>query len=248
MNFQKFFTCQDISHEKDNIQGFCLNFGCISSRSQFCLQCAADPMKHTNCRKDLKGFGQIQLLMIKFQEYLLNLTTQLNKSFEQCKTKYEEYSKQMEKMRINLNQKFAEIKIKNEEYTIQMEKMNTQLVKLSECLIQQDYQYIKQNLQSVKEWYQYFYNQEEIIKQNQIGTSFYIQYDFLIIFTIKRIIKALNQNRYQQSSQIKRLEQEQENILQEGLIFDQQQFRNTIKINNKKTKIYTKSVEMVIGL
>ncbi|CAD8130063.1 unnamed protein product [Paramecium sonneborni] len=89
-----------------------------------------------------------------------------------------------------------------------MEKMNIQLVKLSECLSKQDQQYIKQNLQMVKEWYQYFNNQEEIIKQNQIGTY---------LFNVKRMIKALNLEEQQQCSQSKILQQGQENKLQEGI-------------------------------
>ncbi|CAD8064950.1 unnamed protein product [Paramecium sonneborni] len=146
MNQQKQYTCQDISHENDDIQGHCLNFGCKDSKSQFCLQCAADPMKHTNCKKDLKGFGQIQNLITKSKENLNNLGDQLNKSFAQVKTKFEEYQKQIEKM-------------------------NKQLIKISEYLSQQEYQQIKENLQSIKEWYQYLNNQDEITKTQLINVK-----------------------------------------------------------------------------
>ncbi|CAD8117855.1 unnamed protein product [Paramecium primaurelia] len=146
MKQQKLFTCQDIAHESEVIQGFCLNFGCQDAKSQFCLQCGFDPKKHTNCKKDLKVFGQIQSFITKFNQYLFELTTQLNKSYQSVKIKYEEFIKELEKMKI-------------------------QLLKISEYLFQQDYKQIKDNLLIIKECYQFSNNQEEIIKQNQIGTQ-----------------------------------------------------------------------------
>ncbi|CAD8214635.1 unnamed protein product [Paramecium octaurelia] len=154
----KVFTCQDIEHEGETIQGFCLNARCKDSKPQFCLQCGYDPKKHPNCKKDLKGFDQIQSFITKFNQNILDLATQLNKSFAQVKIKYEEFS-------------------------IQLENMKIQLVKISECFSQQDYSQMKANLQVIKEWYQYLNNQEEIMKQNQIGTQ---------LVRIKKMIQALD--------------------------------------------------------
>ncbi|CAD8169905.1 unnamed protein product [Paramecium pentaurelia] len=141
MKQQNLFMCQQIAHEGEFIQGFCLNLGCQDLRSQFCLQCGIDPEKHTNCKKDLKGFGQIQGFITKFNQYILDLTNQLNKSYSSVKIKYEEFTKQLDNMKI-------------------------QLVKISEGLSQQDYKQIQENLQMIKEWYQYSNNQNEIMKQN----------------------------------------------------------------------------------
>ncbi|CAD8117325.1 unnamed protein product [Paramecium primaurelia] len=85
MKQQNLLTCQDIAHEGEVIQGFCLNLECQDSRSQFCLQCGFDPKKHTNCKKDLKGFGQIQSFITKFNQYILDLTIQLINPIHQSK-------------------------------------------------------------------------------------------------------------------------------------------------------------------
>ncbi|CAD8159271.1 unnamed protein product [Paramecium pentaurelia] len=146
MKQQSLFMCQDITHEGEVIQGFCLNLGCQDSRSQFCLQCGVDPMKHSICRKDLKGFGQIQNFITKFNQYIIDLINQFNKQYSLVKKKYEESTKQLENIKLSLQ-------------------------KISDSLNQQDYQQIKNSLQMIKECYQFSNNQEKIMKQNQIGTQ-----------------------------------------------------------------------------
>ncbi|CAD8211473.1 unnamed protein product [Paramecium pentaurelia] len=185
MKQQKLFTCQDIEHEGEDIQGFCLNLGCQDSRPQFCLQCGVDPMKHSNCKKDLKGFGFISSFITKFNQNILDLITQLDKSFSQVKQKYEEFQKQLEKMKL-------------------------QLFKISQCLSQQDYNQMKENLQLIKEGYQYCNNQEEIRKQNQIGTQ---------LLNIKKMIEAWNLDKAQQQTQ----GIDDQSILQQGLLLLNQQ-------------------------
>ncbi|CAD8208452.1 unnamed protein product [Paramecium pentaurelia] len=92
-----------MEHEGEDIQGCSLNLSCQDQRSQFCLKNATiDPMKHTNCKKDLKGFGQIQSFITKFNQYICELTNQLNESFGQVKTKYEESSKQLDNLKEQL--------------------------------------------------------------------------------------------------------------------------------------------------
>ncbi|CAD8091219.1 unnamed protein product [Paramecium primaurelia] len=199
MQQQKQFTCQDIEHEGEDIQGFCLNLGCQDSKPQFCLQCGVDPIKHSNCKKDLKGFGQISSFITKFNQNILDLTTQLDKSFTQVKQKYEEFSKQLEKMKL-------------------------QLLKISQYLNQQDYNQLKENLQLIKEAYQYLNNQEEIKKQNQIGTQ---------LINIKQMIEAWDLNKIQQQTQYI----DHQNILQQGLqLLNQQKWQqaNEFLINNIK--------------
>ncbi|CAD8180814.1 unnamed protein product [Paramecium octaurelia] len=137
---------------------------------------------HSNCKKDLKGFGQIQSLIKKFHQNILDLATQLNKSFAQVKIKYEEFQKQLENMQ-------------------------TQLVKISECLSQQHYQQMKANLQVIKELYQYLNNQEEIMKQNQIGTQ---------LVRIKLVVQALDLDKGQQCKLD--IKQDNENILNQGIL------------------------------
>ncbi|CAD8156941.1 unnamed protein product [Paramecium octaurelia] len=203
----KVFTCQNIAHEGEPIQGFCLNLGCQDSRPQFCLQCEFDSKKHSNCKKDLKRFGQIQSYITKFNQNILDLATQLNKSFAQVKIKYEEFSKYME------NKK-------------------TQLIMLSECLSQQDYQQMKVNVSVIKEWYQYLNNQEEIMKQNQIGTQ---------LVRIKKMIQALGQQ------QILDIKQDNENALSQGIqLLNQQKWQEanekitqSIKISEKQLSLAT---------
>ncbi|CAD8204834.1 unnamed protein product [Paramecium pentaurelia] len=128
MSQQKLLMCQLIEHIGEDIQGFCFNLSCQYLRSQFCLQCGIDPMK--NLKKDLKGFGQVQSFVTKFNKSICELTNQLNESFGQIKIKYEESSKQLENMK-------------------------KQLFKLSECKSQQDYQQMKDNLQLIKECMKY---------------------------------------------------------------------------------------------
>ncbi|CAD8129784.1 unnamed protein product [Paramecium sonneborni] len=125
----------------------------------------------------------------------------LNLEFNgQMQRKFSQFNKLIEQFLCKVNAKY-------EEWSKYMENMNKQLVKLSECLTQQDYQYIKQNIQLVKEWYKYFNNQEENIKQNQIVTQ-------LQIF-------------------IQNIEIE----LQQGILFGQQSMRNRIKKNKRKFQI-----------
>ncbi|CAD8063910.1 unnamed protein product [Paramecium sonneborni] len=181
MSKLKYFICLDIAHENNDIQGYCLNFECKDQKSQFCFQCFADPIKHANCKKDLKGFHSIQNLITKSKEYLNNLGDQLNKSFALVKTKFEEQFKQIEKM-------------------------NKQLIKISEYLSLQEYQQMKENLQSIKEWYQYLNYQDEITQQNQIGTQ---------LINVKRIINAFNQDQQQQQSQY--LKQDYDIKIQQGI-------------------------------
>ncbi|CAD8192537.1 unnamed protein product [Paramecium pentaurelia] len=199
MKQQKQFTCQDIEHEGEDIQGFCLNLGCQDSKPQFCLQCGVDPMKHSNCKKDLKGFGYISSFITKFNQNILDLTTQLDKSFVQVKQKYEEFSKQLEKIKL-------------------------QLLKISQYLNQQDYNQMKENLQLIKEGYQYLNNQEEIKKQNQIGTQ---------LINIKQMIEAWDLNKIQQQTQYI----DHQSILQQGLqLLNQQKWQqaNELLIKNIK--------------
>ncbi|CAD8200448.1 unnamed protein product [Paramecium octaurelia] len=172
MKQQILFTCQDIEHEGEEIQGFCLNLRCQDSRSQFCLQCGVDPKKHSSCKKDLKGFAQIQNFVTKFNQTILELTTQLNLSFEKVKKKNEEFQKQLEKIKI-------------------------QLVKISQCLSSQDYQQMKDNLSVIKELYQYLNNQNEIMKQNQIGSQ---------LINIKKMIQTLDLDKVEQQPQIIQLD------------------------------------------
>ncbi|CAD8209752.1 unnamed protein product [Paramecium pentaurelia] len=65
---------------------------------------------------------------MRFNQNILNLTTQLDYSFAQIKKKYEDFSKQLEKIQIPLS-------------------------KISQCLSKQDYQYMKENLQVIN-WIQ----------------------------------------------------------------------------------------------
>ncbi|CAD8081329.1 unnamed protein product [Paramecium sonneborni] len=146
MNQERLFICQQISHENQNILGFCLNLGCKESKSQFCLGCSQDPIIHSNCTKDLKGFESIDSLFTNCQQNLHQLNTQLDQSFSKAKTKYLEEKKKIEKL-------------------------NAQLEKLLECLRQQDYEYLRLNLYLIKQWYQYLNNQEEIINENEIGSK-----------------------------------------------------------------------------
>ncbi|CAD8044984.1 unnamed protein product [Paramecium primaurelia] len=100
---KKFFMCQKMEHEGEDIKGCCLNLSCQDQRSQFCLKNATiDPVKHTNFKKDLKGFGQIQSFITKFNQYMCELTNQLNESFGQVKIKYEESSKQLDNLKEQL--------------------------------------------------------------------------------------------------------------------------------------------------
>ncbi|CAD8177407.1 unnamed protein product [Paramecium octaurelia] len=189
----KLFTCQDIAHEREAIQGFCLNFGCQDSRPQFCLQCRIDPKKHSNCKKDLKGFDQIQSFITNFNQNILDLGTELNKSFTQVKVKYEEFSKQ-----------------------------------------QENNQQMKANLQLIKEWYQYLNNQEQIMKQNQIGTQ---------LTRIKRMIRALDLEKGQQQTQD--IKQDDENALQQGIqLLNQQKWQEA----NEKINQYIKLSEKQLSL
>ncbi|CAD8101492.1 unnamed protein product [Paramecium sonneborni] len=76
-----------------------------------------DLMKHTNCEQDLKGFGQIQNLILQLNKRNLeNQITQLKKSFASFRNKFEEYSQIISSMK-------------------------KQLINVSECLIQQEYQF-----------------------------------------------------------------------------------------------------------
>ncbi|CAD8154830.1 unnamed protein product [Paramecium octaurelia] len=191
----KVFTCEDIAHEGETIQGFCLNLRCQDSRPQFCLQCRFDLKKHSNCQKDLKGFGQIQSFITKFNQNILDLATQLNKSFAKVKREYEEFSKQLENMK-------------------------TQLIKISECLSQQDYLQMKANLQVIKEWYQYLNNQEEIMKNLII----IIILNLNIRVRIKKIIQAMDLDKGQQ--QILDIQQDNENGLYQGIqLLNQQKWQ-----------------------
>ncbi|CAD8185209.1 unnamed protein product [Paramecium octaurelia] len=167
MNQQKLFMCQDITHDEGDIQGFCLNLDCQNSKSQFCTQCAIDPKKHSNCKKDLKVFGQIQNLITQFKYNIFDLTDQLNNSFQNAKFKFEEYLKSLERMK-------------------------TQLDKISKCFNQQDYQQMRESLSMIKELYQYFNNQEEIMIQNKIGTQ---------LNNVKKMIATLEGNKEQQFTQ-----------------------------------------------
>ncbi|CAD8213857.1 unnamed protein product [Paramecium pentaurelia] len=76
---------------KVKVQRFCLNLSCQDLRSQFCLQCTANPTKDNNCKKDLKGFGQIQSFGTKFNQHKCELTNEVNKYFGQVKIKYENF-------------------------------------------------------------------------------------------------------------------------------------------------------------
>ncbi|CAD8159243.1 unnamed protein product [Paramecium pentaurelia] len=206
MKQQNLFTCQDIAHEGEVIQGFCLNLGCQDLRSQFCLQCGFDPKKHTNCKKDLKGFCQIQSFITKFNQYILDLNIQLNKSYSSIKTKYEEFTKYLDNMKI-------------------------QLLKISEDLNQQDYKQIKDNLQMLKEWYQYSNNQEEIMKQNQIGTQ---------LLSIKRMIETLDQDNKQQQ-QIKSIYQDNQITLEQGIeLLNQQKWEEANEKITQNLKLLEK--------
>ncbi|CAD8194497.1 unnamed protein product [Paramecium pentaurelia] len=207
MKQQNLFTCQDIAHEGEVIQGFCLNLECQDSKSQFCLQCGLDPKKHTNCKKDLKGFGLIQSFITKFNQYILDLTIQLNQSYSSIKTKYEEFIKQLDNMK-------------------------KQLLKISDDLNQQDYKQIKDNLQMIKEWYQYSNNQEEIMKQNQIGTQ---------LLSIKKMIQTLDfDNKQQQQQQIKSIYQDNQITLEQGIeLLNQQKWQEA----NQKINEYLKLLE-----
>ncbi|CAD8155530.1 unnamed protein product [Paramecium pentaurelia] len=207
MKQQKLFICQHIEHEADDIQGFCLNFECQDSKPQFCLQCCVDPMKHINCKKDLKGFAYISSFIMKFNQNIIDLKTQLDKSFAQVKKKYEEFSKQLEKMKLN----FFEI---------------------SQCLSQQDYQQMKDNLQVIKEGYQYFKNQEEIMKQNQIGTQ---------LINIKKMIEAWNFDTEQQ--QIQGINDQC--TLQQGLqLLNQHKWQQAYELLQKNIKYLEKKLSL----
>ncbi|CAD8055024.1 unnamed protein product [Paramecium primaurelia] len=206
MKQQNLFTCQDIAHEGEVIQGFCLNLGCQDSRSQFCLQCGFDPKKHTNCKKDLKGFGQIESFLTKFNQHILDLTIQLNKSYSSVKTKYEEFTKQLHNLKISL-------------------------LNISEGLSQQDYKQIKDNLQIIKEWYQYSNNQEEIMKQNQIGTQ---------LFSIKSMIQTLDLDN-KQKQQIKGIYQNNDITLEQGIeLLNQKKWQEAHEKINQYLKLLEK--------
>ncbi|CAD8214317.1 unnamed protein product [Paramecium pentaurelia] len=157
--------------------------------------------------KTSHGRYQIQSFITKFNQYILDLTIQLNQSYSSIKKKYEEFIKQLDNMK-------------------------KQLLKISDDLNQQDYKQIKDNLQMIKEWYQYSNNQEEIMKQNQIGTQ---------LLSIKRMIQTLDlDNKQQQQQQIKSIYQDNQITLEQGIeLLNQQKWQEA----NEKINQYLKLLE-----
>ncbi|CAD8152377.1 unnamed protein product [Paramecium pentaurelia] len=142
MSQLKEFTCLKENHEGQSIEGFCLNFGC-SEPSQCCFKCFKDTNTHISCKNDLQQFDNITTIVDSFGQIIDKLQESLNKSHEIFQKKY-----------LELNSYLG-----NQQKHIKM---------ILDVLTQRDFKNIKNNINFMKEAYDYLNNKKDSSKQNQI--------------------------------------------------------------------------------
>ncbi|CAD8057251.1 unnamed protein product [Paramecium primaurelia] len=142
MSQLKEFTCLKENHEGQSIEGLCLNFNC-SEPSQCCFKCIKDTKTHISCKNDLLQFDNITTIVASFGQIVDKLHVSLNKSHEIFQKIYQELNS----------------------YLVNLQKI---IKMISEVLTQRDFQNIKNNINFMKEAYDYLNNKKESSKQNQI--------------------------------------------------------------------------------